>query len=88
MSQLSVTPIIFSESAGRHEIPEADQRYAIANAAVVQLIESDVVLVIGHPHEQTERWIEILIRAMSSGDKKVFHAMDLGPKYRPFLEEE
>ena len=59
MPQLSVAPVIFSDSAGNHEIPEADQRYAIA----------------------------IPIRAMPSGDKKVFHAMDLGPKYRPFLEE-
>ena len=82
-----MTPIVFADSAGRHDISQGDQRYAIANAAVVQLVESDVVLVIGHPHAQTERWIEILIRAMPSGDKKVFHAMDLGPKYRPFLEE-
>ena len=80
-------PVIFSCSAGRHKIPESDRRYAIANAAVVQLIEADVVLVIGHPHKQTDRWIEILIRAMPSGDKRVFHAMELGPKYRPFLEE-
>lgn len=80
-------PVLCSGSSAKHGIPERDQRYAIAHAEVVQLVEPDVALVIGHSHGQTDRWIEVLIRAMSSGDKKVFRAMDLGPKYRPFLKE-
>ncbi|ROQ41558.1 hypothetical protein EDF46_0939 [Frondihabitans sp. PhB188] len=80
-------PIHFSRSSEKHGIPEADQRHAIANPTVVQLVEPDVLLIIGHPHGQTDRLIEILVRALPSGDKNVFHAMELGPKFRPFLEE-
>lgn len=80
-------PILFSDSSRKHGIPEQDQRYAISHATVVQMIDRDVLLIIGHPHAQTDRWVEILVRAQPSGDKKVFHAMELGPKYRPFLEE-
>ncbi|RKR76155.1 protein CrcB [Frondihabitans australicus] len=43
-------------------------------------------VVIGPPHGQTDRLLEILVRALPSGDKRVFHAMELGPKYRPFYE--
>ena len=80
-------PIEFVDSAKKHDISEADARYAIANAEVVQLVEPGVVLVIGHLHAQTDRWLEILARALPSGDKRVFHVMELGSKFRPFLEE-
>ncbi|GGF15032.1 hypothetical protein [Subtercola lobariae] len=80
-----MSPIVFAESSFKHSISESDQRYAISNPVVVQLVESDVVLIIGHPHDQTERWLEILVRALPNGDKKVFHAMELGSKFRPFL---
>lgn len=82
-----MTPLRFSISSSKHSIPESDQRHAIANALLVQLIERDVVLVIGPPHPQTERLVKILIRALPSGDKRVFHATELGPKFRPFLEK-
>lgn len=60
-------------------------RYAMRNSVVAQLIEPNVVLIIGHPHAQTGRWIELLVRLHPNRDKAVFHAMDLGPKFRPFL---
>ncbi|AMM20466.1 hypothetical protein AX769_10300 [Frondihabitans sp. PAMC 28766] len=82
-----MAPISFSSSSRKHGVPEEDQEFAIGNPAVVELIESEVLLIIGHPHGQTERWIELPIRALPSGDKNVFHAMELGPRFRPFLEE-
>lgn len=80
-----MSPIVFAGSAFKHSISEGDQRYAISNPVVVKLVEPDVVLIIGHPHDQTERCLEILVRALPNGDKKVFHAMQLGPKFRPYL---
>ena len=47
-----------------------------------------VVLYIGHPHGQTEREVEILVRHFPAGrEALVFHAMPLGPKYRRYREE-
>lgn len=47
-----------------------------------------VRLYIGHPHAQTDREIEILVNVYSDGREAViFHAMELGPKYRRYREE-
>ncbi len=45
-------------------------------------------LYIGHPHAQTDREIEILV-IVDPGrcEAVVFHAMELGPKFRRFREE-
>ncbi|NYK09958.1 hypothetical protein [Leifsonia naganoensis] len=45
-------------------------------------------LIIGHPHAQTDQEIEILINAYPDGrESGVFHAMELGPKFRRYREE-
>jgi hypothetical protein len=47
-----------------------------------------VQLIIGHPHAQTDREIEMLVNVYSDGrEARVFHAMELGPKFRRFREE-
>ena len=52
------------------------------------LDDGQVWLYIGHPHAQTDREIEILISVYEDGrEAVVFHAMDLGPKFRRFRED-
>ncbi|MDR6972157.1 hypothetical protein [Leifsonia shinshuensis] len=45
-------------------------------------------LIIGHPHAQTDREIEVLVNVYDDGrEARVFHAMELGPKFRRYREE-
>ena len=47
-----------------------------------------VWLYVGHPHAQTDREIEVLVNVYSDGrEAVVFHAMDLGPKFTRYREE-
>lgn len=68
--------------------------YAIVHANYKSRLESekhdegDVWLYIGHPHAQTEREIEVLVNGYTDGrEAPVFHAMDLGTKFRRYREE-
>jgi len=88
-----VTPR-WTVSADRHGVARADQVYAIVNANYTvrldheRLDEGEVWLYIGHPHAQTEREIEILVNVYADGrEVLVFHAMELGPKFRRYREE-
>ena len=84
----------WTDSSDKHGIPRDDQVYAIVNPTYsARVPEEDagggqVWLYIGHPHPQTEREIEILVNVYPDGREAIiFHAMDLGPKYRRYREE-
>jgi hypothetical protein len=84
----------WAESTNKHGIPRADQIHAIVNATYKARIENDddgageIWLYIGHPHPQSEREIEILVKTYSDGHSAlVFHAMELGPNFRRHREE-
>jgi hypothetical protein len=50
--------------------------------------DGTVWLYIGQPHAQTDREIEILVNVYVGGrEAVVFHAMELGPKFRRYREE-
>lgn len=50
--------------------------------------DGTVWLYIGHPHARTDREIEVLVNVYDDGrEALVFHAMDLGPKFRQYREE-
>ena len=52
------------------------------------LDDGTVRLIIGHPHAQTDREIEVLVNVYDDGrEARVFHAMELGPKFRRYREE-
>lgn len=81
-------------SSEKHGISRQDQVYAMVHAnysarlAGESLDDGDVWLYIGNPHAQTAREIEILITVYPDGrESVVFHAMNLGPKYRRFRED-
>lgn len=48
-----------------------------------------IKLFIGHPHPQTDREIEVLVHEFpDTGETAIiFHAMELGPKFRRYREE-
>lgn len=84
----------WTDSSDKHHIPRNDQVYAIVHANYKdkldseKLDEGDVWLYIGHPHAQTEREIEVLVNVYQDGrEALVFHAMELGPKFRRYREE-
>lgn len=82
-------------SSDKHGVPRGDQIFAILNATFVQrLVEVDdrrggvVQLFIGPPHGQTSRELEILVREYPDGREAIiFHAMELGPKFRQYRQE-
>jgi hypothetical protein len=82
------------ESAFKHNVSQADQIWAMlhptyqADLAGESLDDGTVRLIIGHPHAQTDREIELLVNVYDDGrEARVFHAMELGPKFRRYREE-
>jgi hypothetical protein len=82
------------DSSDKHGIQRGDQVHAILNATFsAELVgEAEVgriMLYIGPAHPQTERELEILVHEFpDTGDEaRIFHAMELGPKFRAFREE-
>lgn len=84
----------WTESSDRHGIARADQVYAIVHAKYSDLLadagadDGQLWLYIGHPYGQTEREVEVLVRVYPGGRPAlIFHAMELGPKFRRYREE-
>jgi hypothetical protein len=84
----------WTDSSDKHNVPRADQVHAIVHANYTVRLDSEklddgtVWLYIGHPHAQTRREIEILVNVYPDGrEALVFHAMELGPKFRRYRQE-
>ena len=84
----------WTNSSDKHKIPRADQVYAIAHANYKDRLDSEklddgeVWLYIGNPHAQTEREVEVLVNVYPDDREAViFHAMELGPKFRKYRQE-
>lgn len=82
------------DSAFRHGVSRADQIWALLHPTYQADLPGEsrddgtVRLIIGHPHAQTDQEIEILINVYPDGrESGVFHAMELGPKFRRYREE-
>ncbi len=74
--------------------PRVDQIHAILNATFTAELtgegqEGRIMLFIGPPHAQTDRELEILVHEFPDTGQEaiIFHAMELGPKFRRFREE-
>ncbi|HWH26831.1 MAG TPA: hypothetical protein VNT53_09325 [Pseudolysinimonas sp.] len=84
----------WTDSSDKHGVPRADQVFAIVHANYKvkfegeKLDDGDVWLYIGHPHAQTQREVEVLVNVYPDGrEALVFHAMELGPKFRRYRQE-
>lgn len=84
----------WTASSEKQGVPRDDQIYVMLNSTYIARLPNEdrgdgtVWLYIGHAHAQTDREVEVLVRTFSDGRAAiVFHAMELGPKYRAFREE-
>ncbi len=84
----------WSDSTNKHGVPRGDQIHVLLHPTyVAELRESPaagrIMLFIGHPHSQTDREVEILVHEFPETGQEalIFHAMQLGPKYRRYREE-
>lgn len=85
----------WTESSDKHQVPRGDQIHAILNATYVAELADEsrgsgrIILFIGPAHEQTGRELEILVQEFAGPGQEavIFHAMELGPKYRRYREE-
>lgn len=80
--------IRYLTSAEKHGIAEADAIHAMLNAEGRETRRDaageQVMVFVGHPHPQTDRYIEV-IATMHRGDVVIFHAMPLSDLYRHLL---
>ena len=82
------------DSSGKHGIQRGDQIHAILHATFSAELEDEaetgrIMLYIGPAHPQTKYELEILVHEFpdTGDDARIFHAMELWPKFRAFREE-
>jgi hypothetical protein len=87
-------PIDWTTSADRHGIPHEDVIYAMRHATGHEEVQSPsarpgdkVFVYVGHPHAQTERYIEVIAVHRHPRQVIVFHAMELSDHYRHLTVE-
>jgi hypothetical protein len=85
---------IFKPSANKHRISNEDALYAIHHATYTRRLSPDlpgtyIRLFIGFQHSQTERELEVLVRAFESSRRRpeVFHVMWLSSKYDQYRKD-
>jgi hypothetical protein len=75
-------PIEWTLSSAKHEVPREEALYAISNATGSQELvghSGEVTTVyVGHPHAQTDRYIEVIVASRPPNTLVIFHAMPLG----------
>jgi hypothetical protein len=81
----------WAPSADKHGIPREDAIYAIGHAAARASLEvrsgETTVVFVGHPHGQTERYIEVIVALTPPRDLVIFHVMQLSDLYRHLIDE-
>lgn len=82
------------ESSRKHGVPKGDQIFAILNANFTAELDGEalvgrIMLYISPAHAQTDRELEILVHEYPETGQEavIFHAMELGPKFRRLREE-
>lgn len=79
-------------SADKHGIPRADALYAITHAEASAEVKGHpgelTVVNVGHPHAQTDRYLEVIAAQRPPRDLVIFHVMELTDVYRHLLSEE
>lgn len=83
--------VTWTDSAGKHGVQREDVLWAIAHAAGQADIDGrpgwTTRVWVGHPHAQTDRYIEVIAAARGS-QFVIFHAMALTDAYRHLADEE
>lgn len=83
--------IEFANSADKHRIPREDSLYAMLHAAASEEVDGEAgvqtVVYVGHPHDQTDEYLEVIAALHPPWTVVIFHAMPLGDLFRPLLNE-
>lgn len=83
--------IEWTNSTAKHGIPRADAIHAMTHAEVSTNLKGrpgeTTVLYIGHPHTQTDRYIEVIAAHHPNRTITIFHVMPLSDLYRHLLNE-
>lgn len=81
----------FAGSVDKHGIPREDTLYAMLHADASVEVEGkpgEITMVyVGHPHGQTDRYIEVIAAHRPPRTVEVFHSMPLSDLFRHLLNE-
>lgn len=81
----------FTDSADKHGIPREDSLYAIMHAEASAEVDGDpaetTMVYVGHPHGQTDRYIEVIAANHPPRTIVIFHSMPLSDLFRHLLHE-
>ncbi|SNU02816.1 hypothetical protein SAMN06298212_1713 [Ruaniaceae bacterium KH17] len=81
----------FTSSADKHGIPRQDSLYAIMHAEASAEVEGNpdetTMVYVGHPHGQTDSYIEVIAAHRPPRTIVIFHAMPLSDLFRYLLQE-
>lgn len=81
----------WARSADKHSVPREDALYAMVNAEVTAEVEGrpgEVSIVyLGHPHGQTERYLEVIAAHRPPRTVEIYHVMPLTDNFRYLLNE-
>jgi hypothetical protein len=82
-------PIEWTASAAKHEVSREDALYAMTHAVGAQEVEGHpgetTTVYVGHPHGQTDRYIEVIVAVRPPRTMVIFHAMPLTDLYRHLI---
>lgn len=80
----------FTGSADKHRVPREDALYAMLHAeasAEIDGLPGEVTKVyVGHPHGQTDDYIEVIAAHRPPRTIVIFHVMPLSDLFRDLLE--
>lgn len=81
----------FKASADKHGIPREDSIYAMIHAEASAEVEGEpgetAVVYVGHPHGQTDRYLEVIAAHQPPRTIVIFHSMPLSDLFRHLLNE-
>lgn len=81
----------FASSADRHGVPREDSLHAMLNAQASVEVEGlpgeTTVAYVGHPHSQTDDYIEVIAAHRPPRTVVIFHSMPLTDLFRHLLHE-
>lgn len=81
----------WARSADKHGIPHEDALYAMMHAEVSAEVDGEpgeqVIVYVGHPHGQTDRYLEVIAAHRPPRTIVIFHVMPLTDIFRYLLHE-
>lgn len=82
----------FTSSADKHGISRADSLYAMTHADAAAEIPGKpgetTMVYVGHPHAQTDSYIEVIAAHQRPRTVVIFHSMPLTDLYRDLLRRD